>query len=172
MILGRADDAGRSFAWLYRGGRFTPLPGLSPTDATSPVALNGRGDAVGYSEETTGPPGGERRMVLWPANRLGTVLEMAVSGPTSVVDIDDDGTIIGLASGMVTTSYRWRRGGLARVLHGPSGTTDVGVIAIRDGWISGWENDVFPVNAFARNARAANQIAGSVCPTAATGAAT
>ena len=54
---------------------------------------------MGYSDETTGSPGGERRMVLWPANRPGTVLDMAVSGPTRVVDIDDDGTIVGLASG-------------------------------------------------------------------------
>ena len=66
----------------------------------------------------------------------------------------------------MTTSYRWHRGEPARVLHGPSGTTDMGMIAIRNGWIGGWENDVFPVNTFARDlhTRAVNRTTGFGVP--------
>ena len=39
MILGRADDAGRSFAWLYRDGRFTLLPGVQSDRRHLPVCV-------------------------------------------------------------------------------------------------------------------------------------
>ena len=164
MILGRADDAGQSFAWLYRDGRFTQLPGLSPTTAEIPIALNRRGDAVGHVDDGVAA-NTERRIVLWPANRPGTVLKMPRE-PAQVVDIDDDGTMLGMSSGILSTSYRWRLGGPVHVLASPSGNTNIAVIAIRNGWIGGWDNDSFPVNAFAHHLRtgAANQVTGFGAP--------
>ena len=168
-ILGVSDDAGAAFAWLYRDGHFTRLPGLLATDATHPVAINGHGDAVGYAEDTiVGSPEPRRDMVLWPAGRPGAVRKVSVSGPTNLIDIDDDGTIIGVGGGTEPASlrsYRWRLGGAPQVLLGPSGTTDVGVISIRNGWVGGFEN-AFPVNAFTQSLRGRgfNQLAGMGSP--------
>jgi hypothetical protein len=168
-ILGLSDDSGVAFAWLYRRGHFTRLPGLQATDATHPVAINGHGDAVGYADDTiVGSHEPRRDMVLWPAGRPGAVRNVNVSGPTNLVDIDDDGTIIGVGAGTEPTSlrsYRWRLGGAPHVLLGPSGTTDIGVISIRNGWVSGFEN-VFPVNAFTHSLRGRgfNQVAGMGSP--------
>ena len=168
-VLGTSSDAGATFAWRYRDGRFTRLPGLLATDATRAVALNGRGDAVGYADDTTtGPPDQRTDMVLWPADRPDKVRNVSVPGPTTLIDIDDDGTIVGVGAGPEPASqrsYRWRLGETPHVLSSPSGATDIAVIAIRNGWIAGFEN-VFPVNAFARNlrGRGVNQVAGLGAP--------
>jgi hypothetical protein len=92
---------------------------------------------------------------------------VGVPGPSSVVDIDDDGTLIGTGAStepLSLRSYRWRPGGPAHMLRGPSGAADIGVISIRNGWVGGYENNILPVNAFTFRSGIFNQLAGMGTP--------
>jgi hypothetical protein len=94
------------------------------------------------------------------------VRTVQVPGPTSVVDIDDDGTIVGMGPGPEPTtqrSYRWRPAAVAQAVRAPSGATDVGVVSIHNGWIAGYEN-TFPAKAFAVRRAEFNQIDGMGTP--------
>jgi hypothetical protein len=122
-------------AWVYRDGRFSLLPGLVPTDDTSAVAINARGDVVGRS----GP-----RAVLWPADQPGTVRELAVDPslpmPATGVDIDDDGTVLGFLGCRTCDGQRpyiWPAGRAGYELAAPAGTGYPEGMAIHNGWVAG-----------------------------------
>jgi hypothetical protein len=133
-------DSTTTLAWRYRNGRFTDLPTLVPGDSAIPVAINARADAVGYEYDLHGG----FHAVIWPANRPGTVRELA--RPATVLSatpqgIDDDGTVVGTgsAAGIFQLSVVWPAHGTPRVLGTPGGATLSGVVGIRNGWVGGWE---------------------------------
>jgi hypothetical protein len=138
VIVGRRITDSTTFhsdAWIYRDGRFSLLPGLQPTDETSAAAINARGDVVGRSGA---------RAVLWPADRLGTVRELAVDPslpmPATGVDIDDDGTVLGFLGCRTCDGQRpyiWPARGAGYELAAPAGTTHPEGMAIHNGWVAG-----------------------------------
>jgi hypothetical protein len=126
-------------AWLYRDGRFTFLPGLRPTDSTAAVAINARGDVIGSSND---PIGESSHVVMWPADRPGTVVEWTVPNQPRFgnipVDIDDDGTMIGWFGGRPgQTNYIRRPDGTTYQLTAPPGVENIEASAVRNGWIVG-----------------------------------
>jgi hypothetical protein len=137
-VLGYESLGTRSHAWRYADGRFTALPGLTPTDDTWPLGLNERGDAVGTSSGA-----GVSRLVLWPAARPDAVRELTLADPAPggfyAADIDDDATVVATATGATTRAFIWPRGGSGRPLSGPSGGLDVIALKIRNGWVGGME---------------------------------
>ncbi|MEH1030157.1 hypothetical protein V6W11_20650 [Micromonospora profundi] len=108
VVVGSASVDNVYRPWRYSNGHFEWLPAPTTVSGTWAVAINSRGDVVGYGAveetETTIP-------LLWPADRPGTV-EVIDSPPvTGAEEILDDGTIVGTAGG-----FGWVR-------H-PDGTTD------------------------------------------------
>lgn len=135
-IVGHSFTAPSATAFRYQHGRFTTLPGLNPGDGSLAVAVNRRGDVLGYSVE----PGLDQHIVVWPALRPGSPRELVAPVPLNAVDIDDDGTALGSAFTAQATTYLWAPDGTARQVRGPSGGTDVLAVAIRRGWIGGIDN--------------------------------
>lgn len=132
-------------AFTYRSGRFTMLPPLKPGDSTEAVAINSRGDVVGNSWT----PEGEVRLVVWPADRPGTVraLRMADGRPAEAyaADIDEDRTVVGyLRPNPPGTPYVWPAVGRPRPLEIPEGSMGGGATAIRLGVVAG--NVLVPVD--------------------------
>jgi len=139
-ITGRARGDGSVSAFRYQNGRFVTLAGLSPGDDTIPVALNNRGDVLGYSV-TPRPDGtGDSHIVVWPANRPNSPRELVAPVGLNAIDIDDDGTVLGSAFNAQAATYLWAPDGTIRQVRGPSGGTDVLAVAIRDRWIAGTDN--------------------------------
>ena len=130
-------------AWIYRKGGFTLLPGLKPSDATTTAAINARGDIVGTSEDRSVSPV-VSHAVIWPANQPGTVRELTVNGASPAwatgVDIDDDGTALGLLGQRSTPDQRpyvWPAHGRSYALNPPAGTGYPEGVAIHEGWVAG-----------------------------------
>lgn len=138
VVVGRRITDSSTFhsdAWIYRDGRLSLLPGLEPTDETSAVAINARGDVVGRSGS---------HAVLWPADQPGTVRELAVDPslpmPATGVDIDDDGTVLGFLGCRTCDGQRpyvWPAGGAGYALAAPAGTGYPEGMAIHNGWVAG-----------------------------------
>lgn len=96
VVVGSASVDNVYRPWRYSNGHFEWLPAPTTVSGTWAVAINSRGDVVGYGAveetETTIP-------LLWPADRPGTV-EVIDSPPvTGAEEILDDGTIVGTAGG-------------------------------------------------------------------------
>jgi hypothetical protein len=127
-------------AWLFRDGRFTLLPGLAPTDSTRAVAVNSLGDVVGTSEDDTVNPAA-LRAVVWPADQPDRARELVPGASFSTgVDIDDDGTALGLLGQRPDPGQRpflWSADRGARFLTAPAGTELAEAAAIRDRWVAG-----------------------------------
>jgi probable HAF family extracellular repeat protein len=135
-VVGHSVTESRTTAFRYQHGRFTTLPGLNPEDGTAAVAVNGRGDVLGYSVE----PDLDRHVVLWPAHRPRSPRELVAPVTLNAVDLDDDGTALGSNVGAQANTYLWTPDGTARQVRGPSGSTDVLAVAIRRGWLGGIDN--------------------------------
>jgi hypothetical protein len=128
--------------WRYGHGKFTDLPLLTPGDAAQMTGINARGDAVGDEYNMQGG----NRVVVWPADRPGTVRELALPAgvqTASPVGIDDDGTVVGTGSTGSTgdtaqVSVVWPAHGTPQVLRTPDGGTLSGAVGIRNGWVGGW----------------------------------
>lgn len=140
VIVGtRLNDTGafHTDAWVYRDGVARVLPALTPGDDTEAVAVNSRGDVVGTSRGTTS------RVVLWPADRPGTVRELTTTDQSTYgwgVDIDDDGTVLGFMNGRPNPAqhpYVWRPDGTGFPLAAPAGTGYPEAMAIHHGWVAG-----------------------------------
>ena len=130
-------------AWAYRNGGFALLPGLKPADATKAVAVNRRGDIVGTSEDYSVDPV-VFHAVIWSADRPGSARELTVGGQSPAwatgIDIDDDGTVLGLLGQRPTPEQRpfiWPARGPGYPLTGPAGTGYPFGVAIHDGWVTG-----------------------------------
>jgi hypothetical protein len=130
-------------AWVYRNGRFALLPGLKPGDATKAVAINRRGDIVGTSEDYSVDPV-VFHAVIWSADRPGSARELTVGGQSPAwatgIDIDDDGTVLGLIGQRPTPEQRpfvWPAHGRGYPLIGPPGTGYPFGVAIHAGWVTG-----------------------------------
>ncbi|GAB3410073.1 hypothetical protein [Flindersiella endophytica] len=120
--------------WLYRNGKFTILPELTPNDDTGTEAINSRGDVIGNSQQG----------LVWPANRPGTLRVLTVPGQSVrayALDIDDDGTVLGILGGIPGgIPYIWPPHGAPYPLSVPPGFNleDTNVAAIRNGWVAGY----------------------------------
>jgi hypothetical protein len=126
-------------AWMHRGGRFTILPGLTPTDSTQAVAINTRGDIVGTSLNRTTST---YHPVIWSVGRPDKVRELIAAGEPPgqrmVMDVDDDGTVLGyLGLTPGGTGYVWPPNRTGYRLRAPAGTSEPQGAAIRDGWVAG-----------------------------------
>lgn len=123
-------------AFIYRDGRFTMLPAPIQGASTDAVAINSRGDVVG---NVTGA------VVVWPANRPGTVRVLTQpDGWTNATatDVDEDGTVVGYVGGFPPgTPYVWPAVGTPHPLPIPAGSEGGTADAIRLGMVAG---NVFP----------------------------
>jgi hypothetical protein len=135
-VVGHSVTDGRASAFRYQRGHFTALPGLHAADGSYAVAVNGRGDVLGYSVE----PDLNQHIVVWPARRPSIPRELVAPVGLNAIDIDDDGTALGSAFTGQANTYLWRPDGTAQQVRGPSGGTDVLALAIRRGWIGGFDN--------------------------------
>jgi len=135
-VVGNSFTDSRSTAFRFQDGRFSTLSGLNTGDGSVAVAVNGRGDVLGYSVE----PSLDQHIVVWPAHRPRSPRELVAPVGLNAVDIDDDGTALGSAFGAQANTYLWAPGGTARQVRGPSGGTDVLAVAIQGGWIGGIDN--------------------------------
>jgi hypothetical protein len=134
-IVGFADTSDGGFGFRYRRGEFSILPGLDPADMTIPVAVNSRGDVLGYSNSPTSGA----RIVVWPALRRDLPPRLVTAMDLTAVDIDDDGTVLVNNSGWGFNTWLWTPDGGLQQIGGPSGGGDVRGLAIRKGWIGGVE---------------------------------
>lgn len=124
-------------AFVYRHGRIAMLPALRPGDDTYAVAVNARGDIVGYSvdPQRSGDP---YRGIVWPAGHPNRPRELVVPGREGAgvnstgMDIDDDGTV--MASLYSGGTYVWPPRGDPYPL-------SVYGVALRHGWVAGVEWD-------------------------------
>lgn len=138
VVVGqRMTDLGRTDAFVYRAGRFTILPALNPGEDTEAVAVNSRGDVVGQTFSAGG-----WRVVVWPADRPGTVrvLTLPDGQPADALagDIDEDGTVVGyLHPYPPGTPYIWPARGIPHPLPVPADSQGGNAVAIRLGMVAG-----------------------------------
>lgn len=130
--------SGHQDTWLYRNGRFTILPPLTPGASTRPVGINERGDVAGSSFiDNVG-----WRAVVWPAGDPTAVRALTVPGhpevETSAVGLDEDGTVLGLLDGAPPVyPYVWPARGAPYALAWPSDGVVLWLTAIRNGFVVG-----------------------------------
>jgi len=134
-IVGFVDTSEGRVGFRYQRGAFSILPGLDPADMTIPVAVNSRGDVLGNSSS---PTSGER-IVVWPARRPDLPPWLVTAMDLTAVDIDDDGTVLVNNSGWGLNTWLWTLDGGLQQIGGSSGGGDVRGLAIRKGWIGGFE---------------------------------
>jgi hypothetical protein len=134
-VVGFSVTDGHHSAFQYKLGRVTGLPGLNPGDGSVAVAVNNRGDILGYSTNSNG----DRIDVVWPAGRLQHPREIVEPIPLGGVDIDQDGTVLAVqVSAEEIVSYLLAPDGSAHIARGPTGSTSVHAFAIANGWIGGF----------------------------------
>lgn len=125
-------------AWVYRDGKYLPLPQPPGNVIYRPIAINDKGQIAGavpgpvVKGQTGYPP------IIWGADD--TV--QAVADRSFIVrGIDDDGTVIGQENlrlypgdlhGLI-----WRPGRAVADLPTPRGVNKAGAMSIRDGWAGG-----------------------------------
>jgi hypothetical protein len=81
---------GGNQAFRYRAGEFTELTG--PGDNATALAIGEQGTVVGWREIV----GGSHQAVVWQAGQTGATDLQAQLGQGDAIDVDDDGTIVGL----------------------------------------------------------------------------
>jgi hypothetical protein len=115
--------------WAVHGDTFSELPRIGD-DIMTPTAIDDAGDIVGFALDRYGVSDG---LVLWPADGPGSV---HVTGPSGSQPggIDDDGTIVGTASGR---PYIWDVGAGHPLVADPARPRGA-ASAIRDGWVVGY----------------------------------
>ena len=129
------DSSFHTDAFVYRHGRFTLLPAPHKGDATEALAINARGDIVGYALGASG-----RQAVEWPANRPGTVRVLTTPGaaPGFASGIDADGTVVGYLGSLPTSiPYVWPAHGRGHRLPLQKGVVSGDALAVRQGWATG-----------------------------------
>lgn len=109
-IVGLAAGPTTSRPVMWQGGVLTELPVPSGTRAGSATAVNGRGEAVGSYEISSGSA--SQAAVLW---RNGERIELGFLGSTQyalATDINDAGQVVGSAAGSWAgmTGFLWQNG--------------------------------------------------------------
>ncbi|HZM80058.1 MAG TPA: hypothetical protein VFC19_30355 [Candidatus Limnocylindrales bacterium] len=136
------DQASHTLGWTYRDGTKSMLAKLNGFLYTIPIGVNARGDVVGAA---IGDALDDTRPVLWPADKPGTVRQLAVPtgfGERDTIDsraigVADDGTIVGSAHG---APIRWAPDGTPSALPVPPGYRYATVEALRGRYVYGWVN--------------------------------
>jgi hypothetical protein len=117
------DEASHTLGWTYRDGKKSMLPKLAGFPYTVPIGVNARGDVVGAA---MGDGLDDTVPVLWPADKPGTVNQLAVpngfgergTSDARAVAIGEDGTVVGSVH---AAAIRWAPDGTASALPVPDG---------------------------------------------------
>jgi uncharacterized membrane protein len=116
-----ADSQSHTLGWTYHDGKKSMLVSPAGYQYTRPIDVNARGDIVGTAFRDALD---DSVPVLWPADKPGTVQELAVPdgfgdqkvSSAQAVGVTDDGTVIGNVRGV---PVRWAVGGIPSVLPVP-----------------------------------------------------
>ena len=121
-------------AWIWHDGQFTMLAKVKGYKWTMPLAINAKGDVVGYA---MGDALDINAPVLWPAGKPGTVVKLRLPAGVGAkgvsmsraTGIDEHGTIVGVVKGV---PVRWLADGTAKALPLPAADNNGGYVnAIR-----------------------------------------
>jgi hypothetical protein len=133
-VIGGAESGDHYTAWRFTDGQVTTLPGLPDSVSVSATAIAPDGTVAGWVRDA----GNRRTAVTWSPDN--TVHALPGADPSWAVDIDADGTVIGLVG---ETPVRWAPGAEAEVLpaHDPGPGTSWRLTAISGGTVIGNESD-------------------------------
>jgi probable HAF family extracellular repeat protein len=125
-----SNDQDQYQGWVWHDGQMTRLGKAAGYKWTMPMAINARGDIVGYA---MGDALDVNTPVLWRADRPGTAVKLKLPsgvgvsgvGMSRATGIGDDGTIVGVAKG---APVRWRPDGTGSALPLPSANNNGGYV--------------------------------------------
>lgn len=137
-------------AWRYRDGEFIDLPTRGRYNRGAPVAINGAGQIAGeLSGDDLETGWSDSIPVIWSANNQITVLQKPAGYKyVDVIDIDEDGTVLGSAYYYVYQDNQmlprrspvvWHPDGTFRILTDPQVVEVTYATAIRNGKVIGFQ---------------------------------
>ena len=120
--------------YVFRAGRFMPLPQPDGYESYRPIQINDRGEVLGIYVEAS-----EGRLLIWGAN--GRITRVA-DKPFVPTGLGNDGTVVGVGERRHPGDIHgvmWPEGSGVVDLPSPQGMGSVGPRTFRAGWAGGYE---------------------------------
>jgi hypothetical protein len=130
VVVGSHMTGGGGQAWVYRGGKVSPLAVPAGGEAAQ-VSINTAGDIAG----TLLRDGRSNVAVVWPAAEPGTYRILEAPGASMVRAITDSGVVVGSVEGV--GPYRWDADGTGRPMATLPGLAKGAVAHVAGNWGTG-----------------------------------